>query len=341
MVRETMRRRTDMPQAQVSPFIRRNISSTDTPPATPYAHRKQRAWSTVSSSPLQRKGAYSSPGIRLPAAADDPTSYHAEIPERKPTLQDRWEQWPNAVLGYVQGLWMDMGDLIHEPEMSVPLGAVLHVASLVSQLLLPGTSFLYTRDSMERHPRSHLFASHRGLRAKHQEGSYSAYIGQLILKQRTAGFLFMSRLLSLALLVLSVYNAYVLFAKRRAYRLWYREERDVLHNPHASLEAPPTDPPPRRTWQAWAKHAARATARQIPIVEWFVPPPPVRVAPARPVERVYTLRVWDIYEVPLWVFTYVAGNSRLGFIHQHMQFGGPCLARWVCKCGQVGLSHLY
>ena len=190
---------------------------------------------------------------------------------------------------------------------------------------------------MERHPRSHLFAPYRGLRAKHQEGSYSAYIGQLILQQRTAGFLYMSRLLSLALLVLSMYNAYVLFAKRRTYRLWYREERDVLHNPHATLEAPPTDPLPRRTWQAWAKHAARATARQMPILEWFVPPPPVRVAPARPVERIYTLRVWDICEVPLWVFTYVAKNSRLGFIHQHMQFGGPCLARWVCKCGQVGL----
>lgn len=337
MVRETIRRRTDMPQAQISPFVRRHISLTDTPPATPHAHRKQRVSNTVSSSPLQRKGAYSSPSVHRQTTTDEPTPSHTEIPERKPTLQDRWEQWPSAVLGYVQGLWMDMGNLIHEPEMGVPLGAVLHIASLVSQIMLPGTSFLYTRDSMQRHPRSHLFAPYRGHRSADQRGSYSAYIGQLILKQRNAAFLYMSRLLSLTLLVLAMYNTYLLFSKRRTYRLWYREERDVLHNSHASLEAPPSDPLPRRTWQAWARHAARVAARQIPIVEWFVPPPHVRITPAKPVERIYTLRVWDIYEVPLWVFTYVLIYLHTGFIHLHMQFGGPWLARWVCKCGRVGL----
>lgn len=316
-----------MPQAKLSPFVRRNISLTDTPPATPNFYRKQRVSNMVSSSPIQRKGAYSSPCVHRLTHADETIPSHAEIPEREPTLQDRWEQWPSAFLGYVQGLCMDIGSLIHEPGMGVPLGAVLHVASLVSQLMLPGTSFLYTRDSMQRHPRSYLFAPYRGHRTTDQRGSYSAYLGQLILKQRTAAFLYMSRLLSLTLLVLAMYNAYLLFSKRRIYRLWYREERDVLHNAHASLEAPPSDPPPRRTWRAWTRHVALVAARQIPIVEWFVPPPPVRIAPAKPVERIYTLRVWDIYEVPLWVFTYVVRRLRAGFIHLHMQFGGPWLAR--------------
>ena len=33
-----------------------------------------------------------------------------------------------------------------------------------------------------------------------------------------------SRMISLALVIVAVYNAYVLFSKRRTYWLWYRDE---------------------------------------------------------------------------------------------------------------------
>jgi len=135
-----------------------------------------------------------------------------------------------------------------------------------------------------------------------------------------------------------MYNAYILFSKHRTYRLWYRDAQvrcppnmqDLIRNPHARLEAPPTAAPPRRSWEAWAKcvhvdshrHMGLLIARQIPIVEWFVPAPVTDAA--RPVdasERIYVLRVWDVYEAPLWLFTYVDGLT-LGYTRPLMPCGG-------------------
>ena len=109
----------------------------------------------------------------------------------------------------------------------------------------------------------------------------------------------------MALVAVSVYNTYLLFSKRRDYRLWYRSEADALKNKHASLQAPPREEPPPPSWEERAKMLAFSLARQVPIVEWFVPPPPPPPAPETPTESIYTLRVWDVLEVPLQVFTYV------------------------------------
>lgn len=127
-----------------------------------------------------------------------------------------------------------------------------------------------------------------------------------------------SRLLSVVLLLVAVYNTYLLFGKRRTYRLWYRDEsvrslliQEVLRNPHASLEEPPRDPPQPRSWGSLVRYVphlrrdvVRGCARQVPILEWFVAPVPVRATP-RTSARVYTLRVWDVLDAPLYVFAYV------------------------------------
>ena len=70
-----------------------------------------------------------------------------------------------------------------------------------------------------------------------------------------------SRMLSLALIAAAAYNAYLLFSRRRAYRLWYRDEKDVLQNPHASLEEPPRDAPPPPTWEERARYVLWLTQR--------------------------------------------------------------------------------
>lgn len=57
-------------------------------------------------------------------------------------------------------------------------------------------------------------------------------------------------------------------------------------------------------------------------MEWFVPPPPVRVAVPRTSERIYTLRVWDVYEAPLWLFTVYS----------------PAHAVWWAVAGSLGMS---
>lgn len=142
-------------------------------------------------------------------------------------------------------------------------------------------------------------------------------------------------MLSVALVLVAVYNAYLLFHRRRTYRLWHRDERvcrrltqDVLRNPHATLEEPPRDPPPPRSWQAWAADVALVCARQVPVLEWFVPPAPVRVPPP-PSERVYTLRVWDVLEAPLWVFAYVCDSRSLY---------SPAHALYWAVAGSLGLG---
>lgn len=290
-----------------SPFKRPVlVAGVPPPPSTPQQWR-----ASTYDSPLQRKVAFASPHVSTPKD---------EMEEEQRTSWHEWyEQLPIILVERLQSLWMDIESLIHKPEMGVPIGVVMHAASLLSQLLLPGTSFLNTRESMHRHARSKLFAPRSRFANAHDSHTYSAYIGRLVMQRRTAMLVYMSRLLSLFLLVLATYNAYLLFSKRRTYRLWYRDERDVLNNPHAKLEAPPRDSPPRRTWQAWAKHMAHTAARQIPIVEWFVPPPPVRII-SEPTERIYTLRVWDIYDAPLRLFTYV------GFFSLTIQnlFASPC-----------------
>ena len=94
----------------------------------------------------------------------------------------------------------------------------------------------------------------------------------------------------------------MLFSRRRTYRLRYRDEAHDLNNPHARLEAPPQDQGEPRTWREYAVAVFLAGARQVPVLEWFVPPAPIKPAPK---ERLYTLRVWDIREVQIAVFTCV------------------------------------
>lgn len=68
-------------------------------------------------------------------------------------------------------------------------------------------------------------------------------------------------------------------------------------------------------------------ARQVPVLEWFVPPARIRPAPP-PSQRVYTLRVWDVLEAPLYVFSYVAVLTRLY---------SPAHALWWAVAGSLGM----
>ena len=70
-------------------------------------------------------------------------------------------------------------------------------------------------------------------------------------------------------------------------------------------------------------------ARQIPIVEWFVPAPVHESRPTEASERIYTLRVWDVYEAPLWLFTYV--------FRANVRVYSPAHALWWSVAGSLGL----
>ncbi|WFD23271.1 hypothetical protein MEQU1_001960 [Malassezia equina] len=303
--------------AHASPHVHRSVYGTPPAPvpSAPFTTpRRSRISTPVAASPLQRKGAYVSPSVTT----------HVPTPTGKSKMEDldTLAQWPSILLAHAQGWWMDLQSFVHKPELGVPVGVFLHVLSLLTQLLLPGSAFSGGRRSAGtlRHA-SHLFASHTrptsdtsGLKA------YTEHLSRMILSQRHAAQRYTSRILSLALCAVAIYNAYLLFSKYRTYRLWYRQaqvrtrcllSQDLVRNPHARLEAPPTAAPPPRPWSEWVKHIGLLLARQIPVVEWFVPAPAVH--DARPIsasERIYTLRVWDVYEAPLWLFT-VAGSLGL------------------------------
>lgn len=60
--------------------------------------------------------------------------------------------------------------------------------------------------------------------------------------------------------------------------------------------------------------------------------PAPAVHDARPIsasERIYTLRVWDVYEAPLWLFTYVISIDARVY--------SPAHALWWSVAGSLGL----
>lgn len=177
-----------------SPLIRGAVFD-DAPPVTPRASSVyRRPIAKFASSPLQRKGAWASPSVAL--SPEEKSTHDLGHPEpRENTWWDVWEQLPSVLMGSVQSMWMDLEALVHEQEMGCPIGACMHVISLGSQLLLPGTSFLFTQQSMQRQAHSHLFASPpstaRRPNDSHAAGSYSTYIGRLVVQRRTAALSYM------------------------------------------------------------------------------------------------------------------------------------------------------
>ncbi|WFC96615.1 hypothetical protein MBRA1_003276 [Malassezia brasiliensis] len=224
--------------------------------------------------PLQRKGAYASPARPYARTAEQPTE-RAPAPPASAwpwTLDGR--EWLFQISNTFQSGWqtleMELEQAIYSPELGVPMAIALHALSLLSQVMLPGSSFALPfvsstyAPSSQRRGKTRLFSQNR---RSDDRKSYSAHLGRLLAAQRMAAqryavreTLIQSRVLSLALIAVAVYNAYLLFHRRRTYRLWYREEKvcyvltqDVLSNPHASLEEPPTDPPAPRSWSELAR----------------------------------------------------------------------------------------
>ncbi|PKI84808.1 hypothetical protein MVES_000868 [Malassezia vespertilionis] len=257
-------------------------------------------------SPLHRKGAFASPLRTATFAAAPEANAEQHVPK---TWNDAL--WELTVQAALQSLEMELDDVVHEPRMGVPIGIALHLFSLLSQVILPGSALYFPGITPKAKP-VHLFAP--------KGNGYAAYLARVVAEQRRAALLYVSRALSFALVAAALYNTYLLFSRYRTYRLWYRNIRDVLRNPHAQLESPPQAPPPLVSWQAWAYAWMLAGLRQVPIVEWFVPPA-APVAAEAPTEKIYTLRVWDMLEAPLHIFAIYS----------------PAHALWWALVGSLGI----
>ncbi|WFD34636.1 hypothetical protein MCUN1_001477 [Malassezia cuniculi] len=265
------------------------------PPRTPLTHI-QGASHQSHSPAFRRSAAFSSPSIR--ARTPPPEHSKQEAPTAKWAPKIAIDT--GTLISYVQSWQMALEELIQQPELGVPIAVGLHVASLVAQILLPGSPFAipfvsssYVPPS-QRRGQSKLFATR-----PHAEHGYGAVLGRTLAVQRSAALRAVSVSLLTLLVFIALLNAYTLFMRRRTYRLWYRDESHAMKNPHARLEAPPQDQGEPRTWRMWGISILLAAARQVPVLEWFVPPAPVKPAPK---ERLYTLRVWDIRQVQITIF---------------------------------------
>lgn len=84
---------------------------------------------------------------------------------------------------------MELEQAVYSPELGVPIAIALHALSLLSQIMLPGSSFAIPFVSSTYAPSSqlrgktHLFSQHR---RSDDRKSYSAHLGRLLAAQRMA-----------------------------------------------------------------------------------------------------------------------------------------------------------
>lgn len=150
--------------------------------------------------PLQRKGAYASPARPYARTAEQPTERATAPPAsawpwtldgREWCVQGshRLVQLSNAFQSGWQSLEMELEQAIYSPELGVPIGIALHALSLLSQVMLPGSSFALPfvsstyAPSSQRRGKTHLFSQHR---RSDDRKSYSAHLGRLLAAQRMA-----------------------------------------------------------------------------------------------------------------------------------------------------------
>ncbi|WFD44593.1 hypothetical protein MPSI1_003261 [Malassezia psittaci] len=315
----------------------------------------------VTQSPLQRKGAYSSPA-RFSSNTDSPEE---SVPDSKPdTWRVSWREWlfeqfPGVLQSMFQSLEMELEQAIMSPELGIPAAIVLHGLSLLSQLMLPNSSFTtYSRAATSstemrngNRVKKPLFTSNR---RNNSQKSYSAYLGQVLARQRRAALSYTSRLLSLALLSVALYNTYLLFSRKRTYRLWHKREK-ARQNPHTgySIESPchigrPTSGSAssknletirivRRT-RLMISDLAKSCGRQIPILEWFIPPAPISEGKSAR-EQVHTLRVWDCLDAPLYLFSLYSPAHAVWWMIAGSWNLGP-VTTWILTIVILGLISL-
>lgn len=205
MVREVSRREPHAPRPSyhtMSPYVQRAIHGTPPPPSTP-----RRRWPSTpaQASPLHLKVAYASPRAMASQTSNAADAEESDtIPPRSNTWQDRYvlhvspnrsmEQLPSMAMAYLQGWWMDLASFLHQTSMGLPMGLLLHALSLLSQVMLPDSSFSLRAASRPSHRASLLFASKRRDADMHGQHAYSARLGHMILAQRVAALQFTVRL---------------------------------------------------------------------------------------------------------------------------------------------------
>ncbi|PWN29981.1 hypothetical protein BDZ90DRAFT_257093 [Jaminaea rosea] len=208
-------------------------------------------------SPVRRKGtSFGSPGMKATstmaaggggaAAAASPSpapgskrsagrKSNAFI--RRKTWQQKLQELPTDVNDRLASLLQTVEESLHEPALGYPIGIALHVISLVSHLISPESDLSLS-----------LLAGIDGRTSSRDSGSlFSSSVGggsggggrrslrRTMQINRAAAWSWTASVLSLALIALSLYNAYLCLSSRRRYRLWMKSADSKVSSQNARL----------------------------------------------------------------------------------------------------------
>lgn len=93
---------------------------------------------------------------------------------------------PRLVSAYLKTLGMELAAFLHEPDLGVPVGMFLHLLSLLSQVMLPDSSFSLRSAQTQHYRSSRLFAGAKHASDARGARGYTNHLGKMIMAQRTA-----------------------------------------------------------------------------------------------------------------------------------------------------------
>lgn len=190
---------------------------------------------------------------------------------------------------------------MHDPTLGYPLGIGLHVLSLLSHLISPASDLSLAAliagiDTTSQEPS--LFGGSTG-GARHRPGSLRE-VRRAAQKHKANLWSWAACLLSLVLVALSVYNAYILITSKRRYRLWFKSPEDKVASKNAKLvPIHLDDDEPRPSIQERLGLFVLERLHRVPLLNWFLPDLPPTNLPNELDAQIHELNVWEAPDVPL------------------------------------------
>ncbi|KAN0063016.1 hypothetical protein ACQY0O_004179 [Thecaphora frezii] len=306
----------------------RQSALASTPIRSSAAHHHNDPFATAYSPAFRRNAGFGSPGLRAslntsrssydagastsrsssPAPSPAATQGKARASKRfvrRKHWSEKLKSAPVDWFYHAQSQLMDVQQLLYNPVFGYPIGFALNVLSLLTHLVSPDSSFGAGLFGSTKGRTPAFGTAHRpSAAAAAHATARSQQLRKLAHGQAEAWLRWTSVGLSLALVAISAYNAYVLFTSRRSYRLWMRSEKDEIRSENARLVPTYVDDDEHTpSIKDRLVAAALQLLRDVPIVGWFVPAPSPPSTPSADQVKIHELNVWLAPEVPLRIFS--------------------------------------
>ncbi|PWN23352.1 hypothetical protein BCV69DRAFT_297290 [Microstroma glucosiphilum] len=307
-----------------SPFISGSRSG------TPHVARQSaynRDWGlgtpADSNSPVSRKGsAVASPALRGTAGngptrasvngrsegekGKNVTSRQKRISRafiRRRTIRQRIESLPTDLLDHIAGLTLTLSEHLQDAALGYPIGLSFHVLSLLSHLASPtsdlSVALLFGVDASSTQAASVFGGAGSAGGVKGKGGLKD--LRKAAKAARVNAWSWVAAVLSFALVLISIYNAYILFCSRRKYRLWMRKQEDKPASENARLVPVHLDNDEGEpSMQDRLRCLVLEKLNEVPILNWVIPDPPdLHKGHNHMDAQIHELNVWEAPDVPM------------------------------------------